>query len=332
MKRIKTTGMGLLAAGMVMAGAGVVRGQYSYTVNYPATNTITITGYTGTGGVVNITNKINGLTVTSIGNFAFNQCSVLTSITIPNSVTGIGDYAFINCSIMTNATISTNVASIGNYVFADCSMLSSIIIPYRVTGIGNFAFYGCSILTNVTIPNGVTNIGDEAFYGCWDMTSVTIGNSVTNIGNEAFWNCYNLTSVTIPDTVTSIGNQVFEYCYGLTSAYFEGNAPTNDGTLFESDPTTIYYLPGTTGWSNNFAGCSTALWCPKIFSNSIQSTQFCFNINWANGMVTVVEASTNLLKPTWTPLQTNTMISNTVCFSDPNWKNYRTRFYRVVWQ
>ena len=81
--------------------------------------------------------------VTSIGSYAFSDCSGLTSITIPNSVTSIGAGAFYWCTDLTSITIPDSVTSIGNNAFSGCSGLTSITIPNSVTSIGNDAFDGC---------------------------------------------------------------------------------------------------------------------------------------------------------------------------------------------
>ena len=160
--------------------------------------------------------------VTSIGKYAFDGCSGLTSVTIPNSVTSIGDFAFFNCSGLTSVTIPNSVTSIGYYTFCDCSGLTSVTIPNSVTSIGDFAFCGCSALTSVTIPNSVTSIGEGCFSYCYyGLTSITIPNSVTSIGYHAFAYCYGLTSVTIPNSVTSIDDRAFIGCSGLTSLSVE---------------------------------------------------------------------------------------------------------------
>ena len=193
-----------------------------------------------------------GNNVEEIGNYAFEDCSGLTSInvdknntafssidgvlfnksrtkliryprgkqglyTIPNSVTTIGERAFRYCSGLTSVTIPNSVTSIGYGAFANCSGLTSVTIPNSVTSIGYGAFANCSGLTSVTIPNSVTSIGQSAFSSCSGLTSVTIPNSVTSIGNSAFSSCSGLTSVTIPNSVTSIGNSAFSSCSGLTS-------------------------------------------------------------------------------------------------------------------
>ncbi len=155
--------------------------------------------------------------VTSIGNHAFYGCYGLTSITIPNSVTSIGGSAFYQCYGLTSVTIPNSVTSIGEYAFYNCPGLTSITIPNSVTSIGANTFRGCSGLTSVTIGSGVTSIESNTFSDCSGLTSVTIGSGVTSIGGSAFYNCSGLTSVTIPNSVTSIGNYAFSGCSGLTS-------------------------------------------------------------------------------------------------------------------
>ena len=176
----------------------------------------------------------NGTTysVTSIGDKAFENCSSLTSVTIPNSVTSIGNSAFYNCSSLTSVTIPDSVTSIGYWAFGGCSGLTSVTIPNSVTNIGNHAFHDCTGLTSVTIPNSVTSIGYEAFAYCSSLTTVTIGNSVTSIEEGAFSGCSSLTTMTIPNSVTYIGGWVFEGC-GITS-------PVYNSHVFAYMPPTYY--------------------------------------------------------------------------------------------
>ena len=139
----------------------------------------------------------NGTTysVTSIGEKAFEGCSGLTSVTIPNSVTFIGRFAFWYCSGLTSVTIPNSVTSIGTSAFSDCSSLTSVTIPNSITSIERHVFSRCIALSTINIPNSVTRIGDYAFYGCSGLTSITIPNSVLSIDNYAFYDCSGLTSV-----------------------------------------------------------------------------------------------------------------------------------------
>ena len=113
----------------------------------------------------------------------------IKDLVIPNSVTSIGGFAFYNCSGLTSVTIPNSMSSIGNCTFSGCSGLTSVAIPNSVTTIGDYTFSGCSSLTSVAFPNSVSSIGKGAFYGCSGLTSVTIPNNVTSIGERAFENC-----------------------------------------------------------------------------------------------------------------------------------------------
>jgi hypothetical protein len=200
--------------------------------------------------------------VSSLGLWACQLCTKLTSITIPNSITNLGDQAFASCYGLTNATLANGVTSTGPGEFYNCTSLTSVTIPNSVTSFGNGTFSFCSSLTSITIPNGVTNIEDNAFFSCTSLTNVTIPISVTNIGQSTFHNCTSLTSVTIGNGVTRIGDYAFYGCGSLTGAYFQGNAPGLGGSsvFAGNNNATVYYLPGTTGWGPTFGGRPTALW------------------------------------------------------------------------
>ena len=192
-----------------------------------------------------------------ITDYAFSDCSGLTSITIPNSVTSIGNYAFSGCSGLTSITIPNSVTSIGDYAFLGCSGLTSITIPNSVTSIEEFAFSGCSGLMSVTIPNSVTSIGGSAFYGCSSLTSINIPNSVTSIGGSAFSGCSGLTSIDIPNSVTSIGSDAFSGCDNIMTVHSEITEPFNCKDVF-SDNTlrkgTLYIPAGTKDLYTRFDG------------------------------------------------------------------------------
>ena len=202
-----------------------------------------------------ITSVTIGDGVTSIGYYAFYECTGLTLINIPDGVMSIGNYAFYKCTGLTSITIPDSVTCIGDYAFYRCEGLTSITIPDGVTSIGYRAFYGCEGLTSITIPDSVTSIGKEAFNGCVALESITVseGNtvyhsngdclietasktliagcrnsvipadgSVTSIGEYAFYGCEGLTSITIPDSVTSIGEKTFYNCSKLETIIFKG--------------------------------------------------------------------------------------------------------------
>ena len=132
----------------------------TYTTNSDGDSISIIAPYFGTNSVVAVSAAINGLSVTAIGDYAFNDSSV-TYVTIPGSVTRIGEYAFW-----------------------DCGTLTGVAIPDSVTSIGDYAFYGCSGLTNATIPGGVTNIGVGPFAACSKLTEITVSPSNPTYTND----------------------------------------------------------------------------------------------------------------------------------------------------
>ena len=186
--------------------------------------------------------------VTSIGMFAFKECSGLTSVTIPESVTSIGDYAFYWCSDLTSVEISNSVSSIGNNAFYQCSNLTSVTIPESVTSIGVAAFYQCSNLTLVTIPGSVSSIDNDAFENCYGLKSFKVadGESEISFGENALASCPiedlylgrnwtyagsgalspGIKTLTIGDKVTALPDNAFSGCSGLTSVVI-GNAVTS---------------------------------------------------------------------------------------------------------
>jgi hypothetical protein len=153
--------------------------------------------------------------ITEIGEYAFLDCTSLTSINIPNGVTKIGKGAFRDCRSLTSINIPASVTEIGVSAFLKCSSLTSINITDGVTGIGEYAFLDCTSLTSINIPSSVTEIGEGTFRDCTSLTSISIPDAVTKIGPWAFLNCRSLTSINIPDSVTEIGQHAFNGCTNL---------------------------------------------------------------------------------------------------------------------
>jgi Flp pilus assembly protein protease CpaA len=143
----------------------------------------------------NVKEYILGEDVTHIRDNAFEGCSALVSVSIPNSVTTIGGWAFAECSSLTSINIPNSVKSIGWAAFSNCTSLTSITIPNSVTQIDGYAFFFCSGLKSVIVENSVTSIGECAFYNCSSLTSIIVGNSVKSIGGSAFNVCAALKDV-----------------------------------------------------------------------------------------------------------------------------------------
>ncbi|MBP5428876.1 MAG: leucine-rich repeat protein [Clostridia bacterium] len=222
---------------------------------YDDGNEVLLVAYLGTDTDLTLPDNYNGKNYV-IYQYAFRNCSELTSVTIPDSVTSIGYAAFSGCSKLRSITVPfvgaeadktasdtyqypfgyifgtssyTGGTATTQYYYGSSTSSTTYTTYYipaslrsvTVTG-GNIlygAFYNCSKLTSVTIPDGVTSIGEYAFEDCSGLTSVTIPDSVTSIEGYAFQNCSGLISITIPDSVTSIGDNAFSCCFKLIEVH-----------------------------------------------------------------------------------------------------------------
>jgi hypothetical protein len=297
-----------------------------------------------------LTNVAIPNSITHIGSQAFSDCSSLSSVAIPNSVTNIGWGAFYGCSSLSSVAIPSSVASMDGEPFLDCSSLTNISVASSnanyASADGVLFNKGMTLLIqypggkvgSYAIPGSVTRIGDSAFELCC-LTEVTIPNSVTSIEWSAFCSCSSLTSVTIPASVTNMGGFAFAWCENLHQAFFQGNAPGVDGgdgsldnTVFNGQSGSAYYLPGSTGWEAFYGGWPTALWNPQMQKASpgfgVHSNCFGFDLTGTASIPIVVEASTNL-DGVWTPLMNGVLTNGAIHFSDPQWTNHPSRFYRI---
>jgi ABC-type spermidine/putrescine transport system permease subunit II len=248
---------------------------------------------TVTGGSVVIPAAYNGRSVTEIGDEAFSG-TILTSITIPTSVMSIGNYAFADCTELTSVTFKdgSQLTTIGNYAFRQCTGLANITIPESVTTIGEGAFVYCTSLgtitfaatsellsigseafsncglTNITIPESVTEIGAGAFFECNSLGSITIPEGVTFIGANTFGRCTSLAGVTIPESVESIGNWAFNGCTSLISVTFKGIITSDNFSSFNSFPGDLRdkYLENGGGigtWTRDVNGSTPDVWTER---------------------------------------------------------------------
>ncbi len=154
--------------------------------------------------------------ITKIADFAFYNCSALSSIVLPNSVVNIGSSAFYGCTSLFNISLPDSITDIDPYTFYNCTSLTGLVMPDSIAKIGNCAFYGCKNLSLVVIPSSVTDIGDKAFSNCTHLDSIIIPKGVTNIGTRTFENCTRLSCVIIANSVANIGSDAFVDCNQLT--------------------------------------------------------------------------------------------------------------------
>ena len=207
--------------------------------------------------------------VTSIGDYAFENCDNLTSITIPGNVESIGEDAFYNCDNLTDVTLQDGVKSIGRSAFIWCNNLTNIVLPNSVTSIGYFAFKDCTSLTSIKIPSSVTSMDSKAFYNCSSLETISLdcdsplkrtdfgkqadlvsytphtlikteakAATCTEDGNKAYWTCehcgkYFLSDDTNPETATAVelSETVIPASHKLTKVEAKAATCTEDGNI-----------------------------------------------------------------------------------------------------
>ena len=162
-----------------------------------------------------IRKAVIGSGVTSVGSYAFYECTYLTEITLPDTLKHIGGNAFCG-SALTKVSIPEGTASVGESAFRNCWQLSYVTIPSGVTSLGDYVFHNCPKLKSISIPGSVKAVPDDAFGFCTQLAKVTIREGTKSVGDSAFTSCGNLKIAELPSTMESIGNSAFYYCSSLS--------------------------------------------------------------------------------------------------------------------
>jgi BspA type Leucine rich repeat region (6 copies) len=308
---------------------------------------------------------LTGLTipqsVNSIGVNAFDSCNGLANATINGG--NIGDYAFSSCGSLGSVVIGNNVTNIGVGAFAGCSSLTNLMVSSSVTDIGGSAFSSCQSMINVTVGSGVSRIGSGAFSDDYNLQNVYfLGDPPMLADANGLFAGVNTAVAKIyfqPGTTGwSPQLQTHDGSFGVKTNQFGFNVSCDNNLLVVVEACTNLenplWLPVATNlgpfyfsdsqWRNyparffrprtpSLGGLPVVLWNPTIQTRDarfgVGSNQFGFTITGTSNIPVVVEACTNLAGATWTPLFTGTLTNGSLRFSDPDWKNYPGRFYRI---
>ena len=183
--------------------------------------------------------------ITTIGAFAFSNCTYLGSVSLPNSLTKVGKCAFYNCTRLSDVNFPNSVKEIGNQAFSYCTAITSINLPTDLIRIDTMAFKSCSSLESLFIPNNTSTIAYRAFEDCSSLLSVTMPNAIKDVGTGAFSGCDKIDkpicsdnffiklpknysgAYTIEDGIKTICGEAFIWCTSLTSV----NIPTSISTI-----------------------------------------------------------------------------------------------------
>ena len=233
------------------ADGNVVRPRWAGCFN---ANIISNTYTNGIGSIL-----FNG-NITTIGQSAFEDCSSLTGIIIPDSVTSIGSSAFMGCKILKDVTLSENVEEIGAYAFYGCWALSNVKIGVSVKNIGDYAFYCCKNIIDIHLPDSLISIGEESFKCCYGLKYIDIPEGVENIGNSAFEWCISLCCIEIPENVEIIRDGVFSSCSALRRVtLYDGITSIGNFAFSECSALKYITIPDSviSIGSSAFYGCSS---------------------------------------------------------------------------
>lgn len=235
-------------------------GKFKYSV---CNNEAEIRRYLSTDENLVIPEYIDGYRVTSIGEGAFSNCHLFTSITIPDSITSIENDAFLHCTKLKEIKVgqkNSNYSSVdgvlytknreGLVAYPPAKQDKSFIIPEGVKEISSKAFSHCCDLIDIVISNSVTSIGDFAFYWCRNLKNVKILSAVQYIGDNAFGDCIELEKIEIPENVKYIGEMTFLGCHNLKKIEVDERNQyytSIDGNLYTKDQTKLLiYAAGKT--------------------------------------------------------------------------------------
>ena len=186
--------------------------------------------------------------VTYIGESAFACCQSLESVTIPGSVTEIGEGAFESCDSMIALELTSGLKCVGAFAFSECVALRELVLPDTVERIERSAFAGTMALHELVIPSNVQEIGDNAFNGCIQLSSLTLSEGIRVIEEMAFSNCSDLTEVLIPASVECLGDGVFSDCLAMTQIAVAPESEhfvVRDDILYSKDLSVLVHYPAS---------------------------------------------------------------------------------------
>ena len=225
--------------------------------------------FEGANGLTKI--SLAALVIDTIPNYAFQNCTSLEEVVLPETIKTIGTQAFDGCISLKKVNLPEGLTEIKNYAFQNCTSLEEVVLPDTVETVGTFAwsgdtslrkvtwsanakvttsdFAGCTSLETVILPEGVESIALNAFENCSSLASITLPSTLTDIGVKAF-NGTALTSIVLPANLKTFGGGAFANCAGFTSITFaevNDNFTTADNGMIYDKNNTLVYVPSTIG-------------------------------------------------------------------------------------
>jgi hypothetical protein len=245
------------------------------------------------------------------------------SVSIAPGVTDIRERAFENCTGMTTLALPEGVTNIGMWAFAFCSSLSRMPIPASVITISANAFVGCSGLEAFCVAGNNADFSslEGVLFNKNQTTLILCPTKKSGI-------------FTVPASVTAIDDCAFCECSLLSGLYFKGAMPSiSDNAFSGATQLVVYYAGQANGWGASFGGSSAVSWNPQAKAGStfgVVDGNFGFDIVNEGSPVVVVEACDNIAEGVWTSVATNTLTGGSSRFEDSDSAKHASRFYRFA--
>lgn len=187
----------------------------SYSIDEDGVNILGLSNeFVGTELIIPYT--IEEKPVVRINYKAFEDCTELEKVVMPNTINKIDGDTFIRCTNLKTVVLSENLTTIPLNMFFECSNLTDVYIPNGIEYIATKAFFRCNSLTDVELPESLAAIGVSAFSDCTSLTNINLPSSLTTIEDRAFSGCNSLQKIELPESVTEIPMGMFMDCSSLS--------------------------------------------------------------------------------------------------------------------
>ncbi|MBO7211309.1 MAG: leucine-rich repeat domain-containing protein [Methanobrevibacter sp.] len=250
---------------------------------------------TGNASIVGSTNGSYLLRRSNVGDSGNDDKiyeSAIISVNIGDNME-VGDYAFQNCYSLITITIPHSATSIGSYVFHSCYSFRGLTLPDSITSTGRNIMMNCYSATSVAFSSSVTSVARNAFQGCNSLSSVSIPDSITSFTSYLFSGCHSLASIVVPLTVSTIETYVFQSCYSLSFVKFYRSTPPVCSNMnawgVSSDFKIIYPYEGTIAYKSatNYPDKDTYLYLGfysgtdgEVLPTTVTDGIITYNLTW----------------------------------------------------
>lgn len=233
-----------LPEGLEEIGESAFAGSKLTSIKLPSTvTTIEARAFISSHVLENVEFAANSKLV-SIGEYAFNHCTSLTSVKLPATLESLEDGCFSICPKLTGIQLPENMAVLGDAVFSGSGM-TKVVLPDSIWKIGDATFRSCTSLTSVTMPEELEELGNCTFEDCSNLTDVTFKENMdlTYVPSDTFFNCKSIEKIYLPKVIAETKACAFSNCdKNPTIEYANANLKRSPFDCYAIDPGEAYRL------------------------------------------------------------------------------------------